>query len=258
MRKVLLAIAASILVTGSASAADIAPLPYSKAPPIVQVYNWTGFYVGGNAGSGRSRVEHYDLLPGLGGFWTSGTISPLGPAQTVRPAGAVYGGQIGYNWQIASWVFGLEGQFNGAGLSRTDISIFFPVTDRLHAKIDSFATVSGRVGYAFNNWLPYIKGGYAGADLKTTNFDIFGSHLDNRTWRGGYVMGAGLEYGFAGNWSIGVEYNYLDFGSKSFSGRNLTVTGTAFGAENFSDNLRISTVTGRINYRFGGPAVAKY
>lgn len=98
---------------------------------------------------------------------------------------------------------------------------------------------------------------YAGANLKTTNFDVFGTHLDNSAWRSGYVVGAGFEYGFAGNWS-GVEYNCLDFGSKSFTGRNLTAIGGAFGTENFSDNLRISTITGRINYRFGGPVVAKY
>lgn len=258
MRKVLLTIAASILVAGSASAADIAVRPYTKAPPTEQVYNWTGFYIGGNVGYGWSQVKHEDLVPGFGGFWTSGTVSPLGPTQTIKPEGAVYGGQIGYNWQSANWVFGLEGQFNGADLKRTDTSIFFPVTDRLSAKIDSFATVTGRVGYAFNNWLPYIKGGYAGANLKTTNFDIFGNHLDNSTWRSGYVVGAGLEYGFAGNWSVGVEYNYLDFGSKSFTGTNRTAIGGTFGAaENFSDNLRISTITGRINYRFGGPVVAK-
>ncbi|HZO46823.1 MAG TPA: outer membrane beta-barrel protein [Xanthobacteraceae bacterium] len=258
MRKSLIAIAAVAVSAGAATAADLAR--YTKAPPPVPapIYNWTGFYVGGNGGYGWSRDKHEDLLPGFGGFWTSGWISPLGPTQTIKPQGAVYGGQIGYNWQAGSWVFGLEGQFNGADIKRNDVSIFFPVTDRLRAKIDTFATVTGRIGYASSNWLPYIKAGYAGANLKTSNFDIFGRHLDNKAWRSGFVVGAGLEYGFAGNWSVGVEYDYMVFGSKSFEGPNLTSSGTRFGAERFSDDLRISTVTGRLNYRFGGPVVARY
>ncbi|MFG3756817.1 outer membrane protein, partial [Klebsiella pneumoniae] len=88
-------------------------------------------------------------------------------AQSIKPTGAVYGGQIGYNWQLSSWVIGLEAQFNGTSLKRTDTSIFFPATDSLRAKVDFTTTVTGRVGYALNNWLPYIKGGYAGAQLKT-------------------------------------------------------------------------------------------
>jgi outer membrane immunogenic protein len=148
-------------------------------------------------------------------------------------------------------VLGLEGQYDGASISRTDISAFFPATDRLSSRIDSFATVSGRLGYAFNNWLPYIKGGYAGANLKTSNFDIFGSHLDHSAWRNGFVVGAGLEYAFAGNWIVGVEYNYMEFEKQSFAGPNLTAAGVPFLAEAFSDSLRLSTVTGRISYKFG-------
>jgi outer membrane immunogenic protein len=259
MHKFLIAVAALTVSAGAASAADLAARPYTKAPPMLDpIYNWTGFYIGGNAGYGWSRDAHVDLAPGFGGFWASGS-GVFDATQTIKAQGAVYGGQIGYNWQSANWVFGLEGQFNGADLKRTDISIFFPGSDLLRAKIDSFATVTGRIGYAFNNWLPYIKGGYAGANPKTSNFDIFGNHLDNSTWRSGYVVGAGLEYGFAGNWSIGVEYNYMDFGSKSFAGTNFTAAGVPFGAtERFSDDLRISTITGRINYRFGGPVVARY
>lgn len=260
MRTFLIAATALVVSAGAATAADIAARPYTKAPPPVAapVYNWSGFYVGGNGGYGWGKVDHDDLLPGFGGFWTSGPNGPLGTTQTIKPEGAVYGGQIGYNWQFGTWVFGLEGQFNGADLKRTDTSIFFPGTDRLRTKVDTFATVTGRVGYAFNNWLHYIKGGYAGANLKTTNFDTFGSHLDHSAWRSGYVVGAGVEFGFASNWSVAVEYNYMDLGSKSFDGVNLTSTGTAFGTERFSDDLRISTLTGRINYRFGGPAVTKY
>ncbi|WBL75365.1 porin family protein [Bradyrhizobium xenonodulans] len=250
-----LGFAAAMVLGGisTASAADLAARPYTKAPPMVAaVYDWTGFYIGLNAGYGWGRNGHQDILPPAGGFWTPFALG-FGSTQTVNPEGGVYGGQLGYNWQSANWVFGLEGQFDGASIRRTDISIFFPASDRLSSRINSFATVTGRVGYAFNNWLPYIKGGYAGADLKTSNFDIFGTHLDHGAWRNGYVVGAGVEYAFAGNWIVGAEYNYMEFNKQSFAGPNLT-TGAPFGAENFSDSLRLQTVTARISYKFGPSA----
>ncbi|MEW6645415.1 MAG: outer membrane protein [Pseudomonadota bacterium] len=244
--------AAAIAVGGicSANAADLAARTYTKAPvPVLEpVYNWTGFYIGADAGYGWGRDRHTDLTPG-GNFWTTGG------AQSIKPTGAVYGGQIGYNWQLSNWVVGLEAQFNGASLKRTDASVFFPATDSLRAKVDFYTTVTGRVGYALNNWLPYIKGGYAGAQLKTINFDGLGDSLNHSDWQNGFVVGAGLEYAFAGNWIVGVEYNYMDFGKQTFTASNTPAT---LGIESFKDHLTISTVTGRISYKFGGPVVARY
>jgi outer membrane immunogenic protein len=256
MQTIRLGFAAAMVLAGlnTASAADLAARPYTKAPPIVAAaYDWTGLYIGLNGGYGWARNGHQDILAPAGGFWTPAALG-FGSTQTINPEGGVYGGQIGYNWQVANWVLGLEGQFDGASISRTDISAFFPASDRLSSRINSFATVTGRLGYAFNNWLPYIKGGYAGANLKTSNFDIFGSHLDHSAWRNGFVVGAGLEYAFAGNWIVGVEYNYMEFEKQSFAGPNLTAAGVPFGAEAFSDSLRLSTVTGRISYKFGPTA----
>jgi outer membrane immunogenic protein len=255
MQKLLITLGAFAAFTAPATAADLAARPYTKAPmpAAVAAYDWSGFYIGVNAGYGWARDDHKDLFPN-NGFWTPGPLATS--VQTINPEGAVYGGQAGYNWQRGSWVFGIEGQFNGADLRRTDISIFFPATDRLSAKIDAYGTIGGRLGYAFNNLLPYLKGGYAAARLNTRNFDIFGRYLDNTSWRDGFVVGAGLEYAFAGNWIVGVEYDYMDFGNKSFT--KLNVGMNPFTPENFNDNLRISTVTGRLSYKFGGPVVAKY
>jgi outer membrane immunogenic protein len=128
-------------------------------------------------------------------------------------------------------------------------------TDFLRSKVDGIFTATGRIGYAFNNWLPYIKGGYAGAQLHTTNFDVLGDSLDHSDWRSGYTIGAGLEYGITPNWTLGGEYAYMDFGSRNWTGATV---GPGAGPEFFNDNLRISTVTGRLNYRFGGPVVGRY
>jgi outer membrane immunogenic protein len=255
----LLGAVGAIAMATSASAADLAARPYTKAPAVVAAaFDWSGFYIGGHAGYGWATEDHTDLLPGTG-FWTFGPAGIFGGVQRVKPEGAVYGGQAGYNWQAGNWVLGVELTGSGTSMRRTDNSIFFPVTDRLSASIESTFTAAGRVGYAFNNWLPYIKGGYAGAQLNVRNFDIFGSHLDDNTWRNGYVVGAGLEYGFAQNWIIGVEYNYMDFGTQSFAGNRISSAGTVVTpAERFDDTLKISTVTARLSYKFGGPVVAKY
>jgi outer membrane immunogenic protein len=257
LKNFILGAVGAVVAVSSASAADLAARPYTKAPVAVMAaaYDWSGFYLGGNAGYGWGQVSHADTTPG-GLFWTFGPAGIFGGVQKINPQGAVYGGQAGYNWQRSNWVFGVEAQFNGADMKRSDISIFVPATDRLSAKIDSYGTFTGRVGYAFNNWLPYVKGGYAAAELNTRNFDIFGNFLDNTSWRSGYVVGAGLEYAFAGNWIIGVEYNYMDFGSKGFTKLNVGVNPVT--PESFSDKLTVSTVTGRLSYKFGGPVVAKY
>src|SRR6185369_11998531 len=131
MQTIRLGFAAAMVLAGinTASAADLAARPYTKAA-VATAYNWTGLYVGLNGGYGWASNGHQDILAPLGGFWTPSALG-FGSTQTIRPEGGVYGGQIGYNWQVANWVLGLEGQFDGASISRTDISTFFPTTDRL-------------------------------------------------------------------------------------------------------------------------------
>ncbi len=244
--------------SGHAFAADLPARTYTKAPPIVAAYDWSGFYIGANGGYGWGNNENADIQPG-GGFWTA---APGREVRTFTPEGAIYGGQIGYNWQFGNWVLGLEGQYDGAGLRETDTTPSYSRT----SKIDSIVTGTVRLGYAFNNWLPYIKGGYAGASLKGANglygtFAMFpgvyeAAVLDHSQWRNGFVIGGGLEYAFARNWTIGVEYNYLDLGSQSWSGTTFEYGVDLLGPysdsrfEHFSDKLTISTVTARLNYKF--------
>ena len=262
MKKLALAVSILAISAISASAADMAPR-YTKAAPMVAAayYDWSGFYIGANAGYGWARDDHADLTT-FGGNFTNGTSGPFGGRQRVNPQGGVLGGQAGYNWQSANWVIGLEIAGDGTDLRRTDKSIFFPLTDTLQSQINGTFTATGRIGYAFNNWLPYIKGGYAGTELETRNFSSFliggvlnQNALSQSAWRDGYTIGGGVEYGITPNWTAGVEYSYMDFGSRTLNG---TSTGTSGGPETFNDGLRISTITARLNYRFGSPAVARY
>lgn len=244
MKKVLL-VTASLIALGAAApavAADLAARPYTKAPPMVAaVYDWTGFYVGVNGGWGSSR-NSWDLV----GF---------GPEGSHDATGGTVGGQVGYRWQAGTFVFGLEAQGNWADLSGSNVSLQDP-RFRNHTTVDAFGLFTGQVGYAINNVLLYVKGGAAVTSntyrVNTIAGALAGVTGDDTRWGG--TIGAGLEYAFAPNWSVGVEYNHLFMQDRTYN--FTTPAGAAFG----SDRIRqdVDLVTARLNYRFGGPSISKY
>jgi outer membrane immunogenic protein len=268
----LIALAVSILAAsiGVASAADLAARPYTKAPPPVAVaaYNWSGFYLGANGGGAWSRkcwdANPYTIDVGL--------IPPFtiqGPEGCHTASGATAGGQIGYRWQSAAWVFGLEAQGNWADLTGSNASQLFPfagngVTNR--TRIDAIGLFTGQVGYTWNSFLLYVKGGAA---VVRDKYDVqitgpgsglpigFVAATGSET-RWGAAVGVGGEYAFTPNWSFGLEYNHLFMGSRDV---RLTYDPAGFIAQfNHNERIRqdVDMVTARLNYRFGGPVVAKY
>ena len=131
--------------------------------------------------------------------------------------GGMAGGQVGYRWQMASWVFGVEAQGDWANLkgSNSSLTAIIPYTNQ--TKIDAIGLFTGQVGYAFSNVLLYVKGGAAVTDNKYNSFFtgtgvIFNSASETR-WGG--TVGAGIEFGFAPGWSVGLEYDHLFMGSRS-------------------------------------------
>src|SRR3954464_1522389 len=238
-------------VAPPASAVDLAAPQYPKAPPpmIAAAYDWSGFYIGANGGWGTSR-NRWDILD-------SGCVLPEGSHDA---DGAVAGGQIGYRWQAASWVFGLEAQYDWSDMRGSRISnqfVLLPgdVPDR--TRIRSFGLFTGQVGYAWNNALLYVKGGAAVTDNRFEHrFAGTGLVFDRASeTRWGAAVGAGVEYGFAPNWSVGVEYDHMFMGD-----RNLNFTTPVGGFLATIDRVRqdVDVVTARINYRFGGPVVARF
>ncbi|MEA2922047.1 MAG: outer rane immunogenic protein [Bradyrhizobium sp.] len=191
--------------TGSARAAD---LPYgSRAPYTVNQplnsYSWAGPYLGGNLGYAWGKVDN----------------------SLTKPSGFVGGAQAGYNWQIGSWVLGLEGDIQATGADDT----FAPW------KFSNpwFGTVRGRAGYAFSNILFYGTGGLAFGELRGENYFLSESHTT-----AGWTAGVGAEFGFAPNWSAKVEYLYVDLSSSQF-----TITGVPNG-------YRFGVVRAGVNYHF--------
>lgn len=251
MKKFLLATVGLIALSMSApaSAADIAARPYTKAPPmIVAVYDWSGFYTGANGGWGSAR-NCWDLLlppsPALGEGCHDAT-------------GGTAGGQVGYRWQAGAYVFGLEAQGNWADFKGSNGTLPPPTGIFTNeTKIDAFGLFTGQVGYAWNNALLYVRGGGAVTSNRynqyfTATGALSSSSGDETRWGG--VVGVGLEYGFASNWSAAVAYDHMFMQDKTVT---LTTPIGAFPtSERVSQNVDLVTV--RVNYRWGGPVAAKY
>ncbi|SDJ59726.1 MULTISPECIES: outer membrane protein [Bradyrhizobium] len=238
-------------ISAPASAADLAARPYTKAPPMVAaIYDWSGFYVGANGGYGSSR-KCFDSV-GFVGFPTAAVRDNCGDA-----TGGLAGGQIGYRWQSASWVFGLEAQGDWADLKGSSPSTLLAgVTE--HVKINGIGLFTGQVGYAWNNVLFYVKGGAAVVgDHYRTSFtagDVLISSASETRWGG--TVGAGLEFGFAPNWSVGFEYDHLFMGSRDLAFSGPLAPPPVLPVERIHQDVDMATI--RVNYRFGGPIVAKY
>jgi outer membrane immunogenic protein len=260
MRKFLLAAVGvgALAVTSPASAADLAARPYTKAPApmVAAIYDWSGFYIGLNGGGGSSH-----------NCWNLTSDNGVALANTPREGchdatGGLAGGQIGYRWQSASWVFGVEAQGDWADLKGSSASATAIIPFNNQTKIDAIGLFTGQVGYAWSNILLYVKGGAAVTHNRYSNVftvntafgpagTVFNTASDTR-WGG--TVGAGVEVGFAQNWSVAVEYDHLFMGTP-----NIVFPASAI-AVSRADNIRqdVDMATVRVNYRWGGPVIAKY
>src|SRR5271165_1177237 len=225
-------------------AADLPVRTYTKAPAMIAVvYDWSGFYIGLNGGGGWSH-----------NCWTNTSTFGVPTAPTVSEgchdaSGGIVGGQVGYRWQSANWVFGVEGQgdwadFKGTNLSAASVPVF-GVNITNQTKVDAIGLITGQVGYAWNNVLWYVKGGAAVAHDRYHGFVTASGLLldsaDETRWGG--AVGTGVEIGFAPNWSVGVEYDHLFMGT-----RTLTLTTPAAVAtrtDSIKQDLDIASV--RVN-----------
>jgi outer membrane immunogenic protein len=235
MKKFLLATVASTALVSSASAADLAARAYTKAPAIAAAaYNWSGFYVGV-----------------MGGYGWSDDVTVTGVDVTGADIkGGFGGGTIGFNYQApgSQFVFGVEADAAWADLSHSE-TILGLGTGR--QRINSFGSVTGRVGIAVDTLLLYAKGGYAWANNEFS-LTALGLTLSDTQFHSGWTVGGGAEWAFAGPWSAKAEYMFARYDSENYFG-GIAPPGVGFGMD-------VHTVKAGINYRFGwaGPVVAKY
>jgi outer membrane immunogenic protein len=247
MKRLLLgAIALAMLgVSAPAIAADLPPAPYVKAPVFMPaMYDWSGVYVGINGGWGSSSR-----------CWDQTGPAVIGADGCHNVQGGFAGGQAGYRWQTGPWVWGFEALGDWSGMKGTSTSLLVPANvDRSH--IDAFGLFTGQVGYAWNTALLYFKAG--GAVIADRNEIMTGGNTiatasgDNR-WGG--TVGAGIEFSFAPNWSAAFEYDHLFIANNNTNFTNVT-TGAVVAADRIRGDSDLVSV--RVNYRWGGPVVAKY
>jgi outer membrane immunogenic protein len=266
MKKLLLAIVCPMAlgVAAPASAADM-PVKAAPPPPVAPIYTWTGLYVGGHAGYSWGRWGG-DLTfdPGTGPL--AGIFDPS--HRTIDANGWLAGGQIGFNYQVNSFVFGLEADaswtnLKGSGSFNTaDGFMNWAIQNRL----DWFGTVRGRAGFAVNNILLY---GTAGVAYGQTSADQVASVIpcclvtavssvnENHI---GWTAGAGVEWMYSRNWSVKAEYLYTDLGSADYRFIGRTFVGTPHTTDSFPADLTFHTVRVGVNYKFdwAGPVVGRY
>jgi outer membrane immunogenic protein len=213
MKKLGLGLIVVASLTNAVAAADLGvKAPPVKAPPALIVPStWAGFYIGAHGGYGWSTSQDIDARGGFGG------------------------GQIGYNFQTGNFVFGIEGDFAGSGISQT-IDDIVPGTT-LTLKNDALASLRGRVGIAYNTLLFYGTGG-GGWGHNRISVDVAGLTASSDSWQSGWSAGGGIELAFTPSWSAKVEYLHYGLNSANF-----------FGVLP-SGNIDIDTVKLGINYHF--------
>lgn len=254
--------------TMSAHAADMGRPVYKAPPAPIATFSWTGFYIGGNVGGAWGDFNN--TLSAGDAFFTPPDLALINASGTFAgsPSSFTGGGQIGWNYQTGSWVWGLEADFNWLDLE----------ADRRHSRSYSggvglynvntslsanwLATVRGRLGYAFDRNLLYVTGGLALADLQTHQHwsDDSGAFPSSFTYstsriRTGWTIGGGYEFAWVPNWTTKIEYLFSRF-DLDYAG---TIEDEVF--RNSAD-LDIHVLRVGLNYKFGdygkAPVVARY
>lgn len=290
MKKILTAAAFVALSSATAFAADLPARTYTKAPMVSPVYSWTGFYVGGQVGTGWGTSQtDVDVGNTFIGAPVNQTVNQLiggnlglsVPLPQVQMNGFLGGAQAGYNYQTGVMVFGIEGDILGADLKgKTDCFLVLNCTN----KIEWMADITGRFGVTVGDrGLVYVKGGaaWAGANVGINQSVSLASTLGpgfvaNGSINGsasttvfGGTLGTGVEYAFMPGWSAKIEYDYYDFGSKSVNvpitagggvqiGGGAPVAGSILIRTPVTVTERVHTVRFGVNYNFNSPVVARY
>jgi outer membrane immunogenic protein len=228
--KYLLSTALSLLALAVSLPATAADLPRQApvyAPPIAPYYSWTGFYVGGN----------------VGGAWANGTVTDAlsGASWATNRSGAIGGAQVGANLQMGNFVLGVESDFGWTALNGTG-----GVVGGFQGSANTtwVTTLAGRFGVAADRWLLYSKAGagWAQTGAVVTNVAT-GAVATNSSTRSGWLVGGGVEYAIAPQWTTKLEYDYLGLQSSSFPS-------TFTAGDSFNVNRNIQTVKFGINYKF--------
>jgi outer membrane immunogenic protein len=259
--KLIIAAAISTFGIGAASAADLPARIYTKAPVASPVYNWTGFYIGGTVGaawvSDPIALSAANNAGGPGDFLNIAATNAFG-STTLRNTVFTASAKAGYNWQVQSWILGVEGDIGSLHFRRSTSFTGNPdvpgcgicfQSHSYNVSSDWVATFRPRVGYAVDKWMVYGTGGLAVGNLGFSNaysensgFNPLGT-VRIGTAAGaasatltGWAAGAGTEYAVTKNWLLSLEYVHVDLGKLSVN--EISTNGPVF---NINGNLNFTT-----------------
>ncbi len=277
MKKAFLGTAAfaALCLTLPAFAADM-PARYAKAPPpmVSPAYNWSGFYVGVHAGYTFGEDDNITTTGQVAGN-VANVVGGARPGQVRADRdGFIGGAQIGYNWQSSpNWVFGVEADISYVDNRRdtnigtlslpTAVPPNAPLNNTFRSGMEYFGTFRGRIGYAWDRTMIYATGGLAYGDVENsaTFFGPAGQIQfagGGRRVETGYTVGGGIEHAFSPSWSLKAEYLYYDLGSNTVN--VAFVPGGGGGGTGYNTRFENDghIVRGGLNYKFGGPMMARY
>ena len=260
MKNLLTATLLVAVTTVAANAADMS-MPY-KAAPMQSVYNWTGFYIGGNAGGGFANSEHLDADD------FSGSNTKFQEAFGTGGVGA------GYNYQFGNTVLGIEGDYNWTNVDKTkDIAspvrfeealiaaaAVLPSTNTARFQMNEFATIRARAGLALDRTLVYATAGLAFGHIKNTTQLGAGGFSDLASedkWKTGLAVGGGVEFALTQNWTLRGEYLLMQFQNSDaifnqVGGSNSGLTSCSNAQPcrmNYSESVQVARIG--VNYKFG-------
>jgi outer membrane immunogenic protein len=253
MKRILLS-TASLGIMALMSPALAADLPLKAPSATASVYDWTGVYVGafGGVGYGNHNVNN-----------ATGQAVPFADfTANYTSTGGVAGGEVGYNWQSGSLVVGVAGNLAWTGIKGSDANQFnagaFPGVAAVDAdNLRWTGALLASVGYAVDRWLLYFDGGYAFGDIQHTNTPLIGPVDRFNVTGNGLTGGAGIAYAVTNNVIAKFDYRYTSFTGYNRPGS--TITGlTVNGQLPYSTVSTYSVVTLGLDFKFGGPVVAKY
>ncbi len=251
---------ATVVASGPSSAADLPAAMPMKASATVPYLNWTGFYVGVNAGYGwGDPSSHLDFIQPAGAL----SSAPLAPGDfNTRTSGFIGGLQAGYNYQINAIVVGAETDFQYANINGTTTTPSTPIPalmDFAHVslsqKLSWFGTTRGRIGVLpTSNLLIYGTGGVAYAKVNATSLFAFDTPPFH-SWSGstsqtntGWTVGGGAEWALNRAWSVKAEYLYYNLGAINVIG---TRPGDTVFMTNYDQKVTGSTARLGLNFKVG-------
>ncbi|MGA3117430.1 MAG: outer membrane protein [Syntrophobacteraceae bacterium] len=238
--------------------------PAWAAAPATAPYNWTGFYAGLNTGMAIND-SGYTLSPS-GSFLTNPLYIPTNGLITdsgnLGNVAFTIGAQLGYNYQVGCFVYGLETDFNYDGTDNTSYvnrPLASPLSGNIvhtvQQKVDFFGTLRARFGYTpADRFLVYGTGGLAYGNVSSSSNVAFTSSGDNYSGsssglQAGWTLGAGSEYALTKCWSVKLEYLYIDLGSRSYTYAAQPRFGSSFTYTTDLDTTQHIVRVG-LNYKF--------